>query len=300
MAGIQGNKKPLTTSKLALGVRVQRAMARREIVLHYQPKVSLATGELLGVEALARWRHRRRGLLAPDRWLAGAELSWTERRFMRYTLDLALEQAARWSAEQDLHVLVCVNVTPRCFADLRFPDVVAEALERAGVDPTRLQLELTEAALDLSDEAIEVAERLNAMGIGLSLDDFGVGHSSMERLAHLPINELKIDRRFVSRHTTSPRHAAVVRGAIDLGHALGMAVTAEGVESPHEVAALRRDGCDTAQGFHYAPALQADELVAWHEARPKIGAGAGAERRRTPDRRMWERRAPLEAVERSA
>src|SRR3954453_9830350 len=119
MAGIQGNKKPLTTSKLALGVRVQRAMARREIVLHYQPKVSLATGELLGVEALARWQHPRRGLLAPAEWLAGAELSWTERRFMRYTLDAALSQSARWAAEHDLDLLVSVNVTPRCFADCR-------------------------------------------------------------------------------------------------------------------------------------------------------------------------------------
>jgi EAL domain-containing protein (putative c-di-GMP-specific phosphodiesterase class I) len=273
--------------KVVLGLRVRRAMVRGEIVMHYQPKVALAGGQLLGVEALARWQHPRRGLLAPAEWIAGTELAWTERRFMRYTLDAALAQVAAWCAQEELDILLSVNVTPRCFADTAFPDVVDGALRRAGVRPTQLQLELTEAALDLSPVAVNVAIRLSEMGVGLALDDFGIGHSSMERLTHLPISELKIDRRFVMRHASSPREAAVVRASIDLGHALGLAVTAEGVENHHELDSLRRDGCDIAQGFHYAPALPADELFAWYRSRD---LAAAPERRRLPDRRLWQRR----------
>jgi EAL domain-containing protein (putative c-di-GMP-specific phosphodiesterase class I) len=284
-----GRGKPL------LGLRVRRAMTRGEIVMHYQPKISLATGEMLGVEALARWQHPRRGLLPPVAWIAGTEFAWTERRFMSYTLDAALAQLPRWGAG-DLDILLSVNVTPRCFADDRFPDLVADALRRAGVRPTQLQLELTEAALDLSPVAVEVAHRLNEMGIGLALDDFGIGHSSMERLTRLPINELKIDRRFVVHHASSPREAAIVRAAVDLGHALGLAVTAEGVENRHDIESLRRDGCDIAQGYHYAPALPADELLAWNQARPADAGEAPWERRRVPDRRLPERRAEARFV----
>jgi EAL domain-containing protein (putative c-di-GMP-specific phosphodiesterase class I) len=279
---------------LLLGLRVRRAMVRGEIVMHYQPKVAVSSGELLAVEALARWHHPRRGVLAPAEWLAGTERPWNEWRFMRYTLDCALAQARRWSEEGGLDLLMCINVTPRCCADRRLPALLAEVLERAGVPATQLQLELTEATLELSLEAIEVAEELNRMGIGLALDDFGTGHSSMERLARLPINELKIDRRFVHNQSTSPREAAIVRGAIDLGHALGLAVTAEGVETPQQLETLRRDGCDIVQGFHYAPALPAAELVAWEEGlRP---AWPGPERRRGPDRRLWDRRSSRDPV----
>lgn len=284
------------TGEVALGLRVRRAMARGEIVMHYQPKVSLTTGELVGVEALARWRHPRRGLLAPGEWMAGAELAWTERRFARYTLEAAIEQAHRWLHEEGLDILVCVNVTPRCFADGYLPEFVTDALERAGLGPERLQIELTEAALDLSPAAIDVARRLNELGIGLALDDFGVGHSSMERLARLPINELKIDRRFVMHHARLPREAAIVRGAIDLSHALGVAVTAEGVETRHDLDALRRDGCDTAQGYLYAPALDPDDLVRWHRDRGAHGELSMPERRRLPDRRLWQRRSEEQAA----
>lgn len=281
-------------SKVVLGLRVLRAMRRGEIVLHYQPKVSLATDELVGVEALARWQHRRSGLLAPALWLAGTELRWTEWRFLRHTLDAAVAQAKEWG-DAGLDILVCLNVTPRCFADRRLPDVLAAALRREGVSPTRLQLELTETALDISPAAVDVAERLTALGVSLALDDFGVGHSSMERLARLPINELKIDRRFVGRQTSSPRAAAIVRASVDLGHALGLAVTAEGVESRTDAGSLRRAGCDIAQGFQYAAALPPDELQRWHRDR-LLAADVVAERQRLPDRRLWDRRERAQAV----
>ena len=254
-------------TRLALGVRVRRAMRRGEIVMHYQPKLSLVTGQLLGVEALARWQHRQHGLLMPDRWIAGAELPWVERRFLRYTLDAALHQAHRWRTEDDLDVVVCVNVSPSCFVDRRFPGDLREAMDRAGVGSAQVQIELTEVSLDLSPEAIDAARALNGMGVGLALDDFGVGHSSMDRLAQLPISEIKIDRRFVRRQTTSPRDAAIVRGAIDLGKALGLSVTAEGVETRHDLEILHRNDCDTVQGFYFSAAIPPEEVVTWARTR---------------------------------
>jgi EAL domain-containing protein (putative c-di-GMP-specific phosphodiesterase class I) len=270
--------------RLALGVRVMRAIRRGEIVMHYQPKLSLATGQLLGVEALARWQHRQHGLLTPDRWMAGAELPWVERRFLRYTLDAALHQAHRWRSEDDLDLVVCVNVSPSCFVDRRFPRDLREAMDRAGVGSAQVQIELTEISLDLSNDTVESARALNAMGVGLALDDFGVGHSSMDRLAQLPISEIKIDRRFVHRQTTSARDAAIVRGAIDLGKALGLSVTAEGVETQHDLDVLHRNDCDTVQGFFFSPAIPAGEVVCWARTRTP------APRPRMRERRQRRRR----------
>jgi EAL domain-containing protein (putative c-di-GMP-specific phosphodiesterase class I) len=274
--------------RLLTAIRLRRAMAAGQIVMHFQPKVSLTTGELLGVEALARWQHPRRGLLAPAEWLAGTELSWVERRFMRYTLDAALGQARRWREEDGLDLVVCVNVTPSCFSDRRFPTLLRDSMQRSGTSPTQFQLELTETALELSPMAVAVAERLNAMGIGLALDDFGIGHSSMNRLSQLPIGELKIDRRFVMRQMTSLRDAAIVRGAIDLGRALGLSVTAEGVETRRDAESLRHSGCDTAQGNFYCSAVPPDELVRWSRAQPGAPSSPGR-------RSSWHQRTSCQA-----
>jgi len=275
--------------RVAMAVRLRRAMTAGEIVMHYQPKLSLTTGELVGVEALARWQHPRRGLLAPAEWLPAAELPWLERRFMRYTLDAALGQARRWRAEDRLDVVVCVNITPSCLGDRRFPRELREAMIRSHTTSSQVQIELTEVALELSPIAIGVADQLNAMGVALALDDFGVGHSSMDRLVQLPISELKIDRRFVMRQTTSPRDAAVVRGAINLARALGLSVTAEGVETERDVQSLRRQQCETAQGYFFSPALPADEMVAWIRNRPAL-ADPPHVIRRPVDRRSVVRR----------
>jgi EAL domain-containing protein (putative c-di-GMP-specific phosphodiesterase class I) len=268
-------------------------MRRGEIVMHYQPKVSLATGDVVGAEALARWAHPRRGLLAPGEWIAATELPVLEWRFLRHTLDTALAQSHAWRADGGPAIPVCVNVPPRCFADRRFLSELRTALHRAGASGPELQIELTEAALDLSASAIETAGRLEELGVGLALDDFGVGHSSMSRVARLPMTELKIDRQFVSRQGDSPRDAAIVRAAVGLADELGVEVTAEGIETFEQARALSDSGCHVAQGFYFAAALPAAEFEDWIGSWPERRLTACPERRRRPDRRKADRRAPV-------
>jgi EAL domain-containing protein (putative c-di-GMP-specific phosphodiesterase class I) len=241
---------------------VWRAMRRGEIVLHYQPKIDIGSGDFTGVEALARWDHPRRGLLSPAEWLPATEARWLERRFCAYVLRAAVRQAARWRS-QGRDFTVCVNVSQCCFAHRGLPRLVRQLLDDCELPPVYLCLELTEEALALSPRTVAVAEQLTAMGVVLALDDFGIGHSSMERLVGLPLNELKIDRRFVSRMVSSDRNSAVVRAAIGLAHSLGMVVTAEGVETPEVMRSLEMLGCDVAQGFLFSPAMPPEELDGW-------------------------------------
>lgn len=249
-------------SRLFRSAQVWRAMRRGEIVLHYQPKISIASGQPSGVEALARWQHPRRGLLAPAEWLSATEHRWLSRRFCAYVLETAIEQAAVWRAEHRDFV-VCVNVAPCCFVSRGLPRLVRRTLAEHGVPASYLCIELTEEALELSEHSHAVAEELTAMGVILALDDFGVGHSSMDRLVGLPLNELKIDKRFVSHMVSNERNGAVVRAAVGLAHSLGMIVVAEGVESPETMRSLESLGCDIAQGFLFSPAVPSDELGQW-------------------------------------
>lgn len=269
-------------------VRVWLALRRGEIVLHYQPKITLATGEVNRVEALARWDHPRRGLLPPSEWLHATESRWLEMRFCRYVLDATVRQAALWRRDmRDL--LVQVNVSPRCFVDRRLVRNVADQLEHWEVPPSFIALEITEAALELPDRALIAADQLTTMGVKLALDDFGIGHSSMERLARLPFAEIKIDKRFVLGMLGSRRHQAIVDAVVSLGHGLGMAVVAEGVEDTATRDRLLANGCDLAQGFLYSKALPPAEVAAWIDERPderrapSVAEGAGGEVPLPPD-----------------
>lgn len=252
-------------SRLWRSAQVWGAMRRGEIVLHYQPKVNVATGAPAGVEALARWNHPRRGLLAPAGWLSATEHRWLEWRFCSYVLREAVRQAAAWRAAGN-DVVVCVNVSPCCFVRRGLPRLVARTLAQHDLPASHLCVEMTEEALDLSEQSLAISRELRDMGVTLALDDFGVGHSSMDRLVGLPIDELKIDRRFVSRMVTSDRNGAVVRAAVGLAHNLGMVVVAEGVESPEIMESLTELGCDVVQGFLFSPALPSEELDAWVRA----------------------------------
>jgi EAL domain-containing protein (putative c-di-GMP-specific phosphodiesterase class I) len=247
-------------------MRVWLAMRRNEIVLHYQPKVTLATGETTRVEALARWNHPRLGQLLPGQWLHATESRWLEMRFSRYVLDAAIRQASLWRRDmRDL--LVEINVSPRSFADQRLVGCVAELLERWDLPPSFIALEITEAALELPERALTVADQLTAMNVSLALDDFGIGHSSFDRLVRLPFAEIKIDKRFVMGMLGSDRHRAVINAAINLGHGLGMDVVGEGVETAATRDRLLACGCDKGQGFHFSRALPAGELTKWIDSR---------------------------------
>ena len=249
-------------SGLWRSARVWSAMRRGEIVLHYQPKIQVDTGAPAGVEALARWEHPRRGLLAPAEWLDATEHRWLEWHFCAYVLRCAVRQAAEWRAAGEDFV-VCVNVSPCCFVRRGLPRLVARTLDEHDLPAAYLCIEMTEEALDLSADAQTVATDLINLGVVLALDDFGIGHSSMDRLVGLPVTELKIDRRFVSRMVASDRNGAVVRAAVGLAHSLGMVVVAEGVETAETMRSLEALGCDVAQGFLFSPALPSDELDDW-------------------------------------
>jgi diguanylate cyclase (GGDEF)-like protein/PAS domain S-box-containing protein len=250
-------------SRLVLLSELRRGMASGELELHYQPKISLDSGTLAGVEALVRWRHPTRGLLVPEAFLPVAEQTGLIDTLTTIVLDLALAQTREW-LDQGHAVQMAVNLSARCLHQLDFPDRVAAALGTHGVPARLLRLELTESAL-MADpaKALIILQRLHAAGVTLSIDDFGTGYSSMSYLKRLPVAELKVDRSFVAGMTTSAEDAALVRSVVDLGHNLGLDVVAEGVEDSTTNSALADLRCDVGQGYHFARPGPAADIAAW-------------------------------------
>ncbi len=234
-----------------------------ELFLHYQPKIDLAAGRMHGVEALLRWRHPSRGLVPPAEFIPVAEGTGLIIPLTTYVLDLALAQAKRWQSSGH-DVPVAVNLSARCLLDPSLPALVSDALRRHAVPARLLRLELTESAV-MGDaaRALEILTTLHELGVHLSIDDFGTGYSSMAYLRRLPVDELKIDRAFVSEVGSGGNDDVLVRTAVELGHNLGLTVVAEGVETEFHDAVLRKMGCDVAQGYHYARPSTADGISRW-------------------------------------
>ncbi|WP_207218999.1 putative bifunctional diguanylate cyclase/phosphodiesterase [Pengzhenrongella frigida] len=244
---------PTTARPAAHGLVLQRelhdALERDELVLHYQPKIDLATGRTGCVEALVRWQHPVRGLLPPAEFLPVAERSELIDALTSWVLRRALADYAAWTAAGH-DWTVAVNVSARNLASLDFADLVAQILDESGVRPERLQIEVTETALTFDTEIAEgVVNALAAQGISIAIDDFGVGYTSLSQLRTLTVAELKIDREFVLGLTDNEHDRAIVRSVIDLGHNLGCRVTAEGVETQQIADWLVAAGCDLAQGY---------------------------------------------------
>ncbi|GAA3253896.1 hypothetical protein GCM10010532_102630 [Dactylosporangium siamense] len=252
------------SSRLVLLGDLRRALdATDQLSLHYQPKVRLGSGELCGVEALMRWRHPARGPIAPGEFIPVAENTGLINRLTRYVLHQALSQVRAW-LDAGLEIPVAVNLSPRCLLDASLVDQVAVMLAEHEVPATLLRLEVTESAVMANPAlATSTLHELHALGIQLSIDDYGTGYSSMVYLKQLPVDELKVDRAFVMHMDTDRDDAMLVRGAIELGHNLGMTVVAEGVEGAAHVAALRDLGCDIAQGYHYARPMPGADLTEW-------------------------------------
>jgi diguanylate cyclase (GGDEF)-like protein/PAS domain S-box-containing protein len=246
---------------------LRRALDHNELILHYQPKVDVSTGALVGVEALVRWQHPKRGLLLPAEFIPVAETTGLIHRLTNRVLDIALAQARAWT-QTALTVPVAVNLSARCLHDAGLPTRVVAALARYGLPASMLCLEITESSI-MRDPAgaLVVLRALAAAGIRLSLDDFGTGYSSMTYLRQLPVTELKVDRSFVSDLAAENADAVLVRSAVDLGHNLGLSVVAEGVEDAPTLSALQDLGCDVAQGFYVARPMPADQFGAWLTAR---------------------------------
>ena len=250
-------------AKLALFGDLRRALDRGELVLHYQPQVSISTGEVVGAEALVRWQHPERGLVFPDEFIPFTEHTGLIGPLTRHVLDTALAQARTWS-DAGRPLPVSVNLSARNLLDVGLPGLVAELLAAHGVDAELLELEVTESAIMTEPaRAQHLLEQLATLGVRISIDDFGVGHTSLGQLKNLPISELKIDRSFVMTMTEDPSNALIVQSVVDLGHNLGFTLVAEGVETEQILTALGGLGCDVAQGYHLSRPITAAAFDTW-------------------------------------
>jgi diguanylate cyclase (GGDEF)-like protein len=256
-------------ARLALAGELRRALDDDELVVHYQPKADLGTGEISGVEALVRWEHPSRGFIPPDEFIPIAERTGLIKTLSRYVLAAALRERSRWAAAgHDLHV--AVNLTIPDLLDQDLPDRIAALLDETGVSPDDLELEITESTI-LADplRVRQNLDRLNELGLSLAIDDFGTGYSSLAYLKRLPVSTIKIDRSFVMDMLESDSDAAIVRSTIELGRNLGLRVVAEGVETEEAWNALREHGCTLAQGYLIGKPMPAEELGALLEAQPR-------------------------------
>ena len=241
---------------------LRQAIAEHRLVLHYQPKIDLKAGRVTGAEALVRWQQPDGSYVPPAEFIPLAEATGLIREITPLVLADALQECRRW-LDDGLDLDVAVNVTTPDISHSDFPDIVEGALERTGVDGTHLTVEITESSLIRNQTQVIVGLReLAQLGVSVSLDDFGTGYSSLGLLDQLPVSELKIDRGFV-RESDRPATTAIVRSVVSLGHALGLRVVAEGVETETLVRFAARLGCDAAQGYYYARPLPADEFRAW-------------------------------------
>ena len=256
--------------RLVLAAELRSAVDAGALEVHFQPKVDVASGRVVGAEALVRWPHPTRGLLYPDAFLPAAEQAGLMRPLTLVVLERALAACGRWTAAgRDLGV--AVNLSASNLLDASLPDEVAARLGAHRVAPEQLTLEVTEGVILANPRRSgEVLAAVRALGVAVSLDDFGTGHSSLSHVKRLPVDELKIDRTFVRDVTADPTDRAIVASIVRLAHSLGLTVTAEGVEDEGALAVLRGEGCDLAQGWLFSRPLAEAAFAAWLEARALI------------------------------
>lgn len=249
-----------------LAEQLQAAIRCGELVNHYQPKVSLATGDVLGVECLVRWQHPVDGMVSPDHFIELASSHGLMQELTRVVLAGAMGQAKAW-LRAGLDLSVAVNVSMDDLATLDFPDVAASLANAAGVDPRMVTLEVTEGQMmrNLST-SLEVITRLELKRFRLSIDDFGTGHSSLAQLRDLPFNELKIDRSFVHGAASDETRRAICNASIRMAHELDLQVVGEGVEDQADWDFLQHMGCDIAQGYFIARPMPGADIAAWVHA----------------------------------
>jgi diguanylate cyclase (GGDEF)-like protein len=252
---------------------LRRALERDEFTLHYQPLIDLETHAVLGCEALIRWRHPVRGFVSPADFIPIAESNGLIVEIGEWVLRTACAEAARWPAPTK----VAVNLSPVQFAKPGLVEVVASALSAAGLDPTRLELEITESLLLGNNELVLRALRdLKKLGIEISMDDFGTGYSSLGYLRQFPFDKIKVDRSFVSSLAASTESVAIVRAIVGLATGLGMTTLAEGVETVEQLDSLVAEGCAQGQGFYFSRPVPATEIRAMLGDRRALPAPAQA------------------------
>ncbi len=250
-------------NRLGLSAELGDAVANDELKLEYQPMVDVKTGRIFCAEALVRWSHPQLGLIPPENFISLAEQTGAIRPLTLWVINRALLQVKQW-ALSGLELSISINLSVHCLQDRGLPAQVQKLVDRYQVDPAAVILEITESAI-MSDPmtARRVMRRLSNIGFHLSIDDFGTGYSSLAYLKQLPVDEIKIDKSFVTQMDQDENDAVIVRATIDLAHNLGLRVVAEGVESTDVWDLLEMLGCDTAQGYFIRPPLPAASLAAW-------------------------------------
>jgi diguanylate cyclase (GGDEF)-like protein len=249
--------------RLALVGELRRAIDDGQLVVHYQPQIAVASGQVTGMEALVRWEHPTRGRVAPDDFISVAEQTGLIRDVTAYVLAESLRQCRAW---HDLghEVSVAVNISDRVLHDVDLPRVIAGLLGDADVPAERLMLEITENMIMTDPErSIAALHALRSLGVRLSVDDYGTGQASLSYLKRLPVNEMKIDKAFITRMADDPRDVEITRSTVHLAQRLGLDVVAEGVETAEVAALLHSMGCPSAQGYYYSRPLPPDELLTW-------------------------------------
>lgn len=246
--------------RLHLEMALRGALTRKEFAVHYQPKIDVLSGAITGFEALLRWHHPELGVLSPSEFIPVLEDSDLIMPVGEWVLQTVCEQIAFWSARGLTPRPVAVNLSARQFRMEDLDGMVARIVKSTGIEPSLLELELTESLLMHDPEqAVRTLRNLERFGVRLAVDDFGTGYSSLAYLKRFPIDALKIDRAFISDAITNPEDAAITLAIINLGHSLGLKVVAEGVETQEQLAFLRRNGCDQMQGFLFSPAVPAED-----------------------------------------
>jgi FOG: EAL domain len=259
------DQEQISRDMLSLKSQLREAIHSGQLVLHYQPKIDHHTCRVIGLEALARWSHPEKGLLAPDNFISLAEEAGLIEDVTRWVLKTAIGQLSLLHARG--HALTMgVNLSPRNLHDLELPATISTLLAGNGVAPEYLTLEITEnAVMSNAADALAILGKLDRMGITLAIDDFGTGYSSLAHLRQLPVDEIKIDKSFVIDMEENENDAVIVRSIIDLAHNLGLKVVAEGVDTKDAWDTLTVLGCDHSQGFYMSKPLPGDGLMQWLE-----------------------------------
>jgi EAL domain-containing protein (putative c-di-GMP-specific phosphodiesterase class I)/ActR/RegA family two-component response regulator len=241
-----------------------RAIRNHEIVLHYQPQIEIATGAVAGLEVLARWQHPEIGLLLPDCFIRRLEdLQWID-EFGWLVADCCLDEVSAFISQGLSIPRIALNVSVQSLRNLRFTETLLEIAKRHGIPAGKIAVEITESRLlNETSTMLDVLTRLRMKNVQLSIDDFGTGYAMMQHLVNIPATELKIDRAFVQNIYLNDSDRVMVEKTIEIGHELGMTVTAEGVENLAQLDFLRQKGCDCAQGYLFSHPLPAPEIASW-------------------------------------